>query len=240
MFLHTSGFRKIISIPSYILDDNRISLGAKGLFIQLFYSNDNICSLKELRELTSNTEEELNCYFNELASAGYVVISDKKCELKHKAVSERKAKETTEEAVTQYANSTQPKKKSAYEYIQDVVNSYDLPINVKQLLITYFATWLSKKGRFAEADSLHKNRVMQIIGEFISYHLSEPDMITCIQQSIDKGWYKLVSPNNISNSSNFNQFDKTTLVSGSYTKEDIEDIKRRAEEIENSGEKGIF
>ena len=49
MFLHTSGFRKIISLPSYILDDERLSIGAKGLFVQLFYSNDNICALNDLK-----------------------------------------------------------------------------------------------------------------------------------------------------------------------------------------------
>ena len=239
MFLHTSGFRKIISLPSYILDDERLSIGAKGLFVQLFYSNDNICALNDLCKLTTSTEDELKQYFNELAEAGYITITDKKCELKHKAVSERKAKETSKEAVEKYSETTQPKKKSAYEYIVDTVNSYDLPTNVKQLLITYFGNWLGRKGRFAEADPLHKNRVMQIIGEFVSYHLSEPDMITCVQQSIDRGWYKLVPPKDNTTTA-VNSFDKTQLTSGSYTKEDINAIKRKAEEMNKNGEKGTF
>jgi hypothetical protein len=241
MFLHTVGFRKTVTLPAYVFDDERLSIGAKGLFVQLYYSNDSICALKDLCSVTKTTEEELKVYFNELAENGYVVITDKKCELKHKAVSERKAKETTTEEVEKYAETTQPKKKSAYEFIVDIINSYDLPNNVKNLLITYFTNWLGKKGRFAEADDLHKNRVMQIIGEFISYHLSEPDMIDCVQQSIDRGWYKLVPPKKDNNSSTqINSFDKTTLTSGSYTKADIEEIKRKAEELEKNGEKGTF
>ena len=62
MFVHTSGFRKTMTIPTYILDDERVSIGAKGLFIQLFYSNDNICSLGELCKYTSTNEEELKKY----------------------------------------------------------------------------------------------------------------------------------------------------------------------------------
>ena len=242
MFLHTTGFRKTLTIPSYILDDERVSIGAKGLFIQLFYSNDNICALGDLCKVTSSTEEELKIYFNELAENGYIMISDKRCDLRHKAASEKMvAKKTDIKEVAEYAETTQPKKKSAYEYICDTVNSYDLPVNVKNLLITYFGNWLARKGRFAEADALHKNRVMQIIGEFISYHLSEPDMITCIQQSIDKGWYKLVQPKaENTNKSNFLQFDKTTLTSGSYTQEDIDNIKKRANELNSEGGKGTF
>ena len=242
MFVHTSGFRKTLTIPTYILDDERVSIGAKGLFIQLFYSNDNICALNDLCKVTSSTEEELKKYFNELAETGYIMISDKRCDLRHKAASEKMvAKKTDITEVEQYAETTQPKKKSAYEYICDTVNSYELPTNVKNLLITYFSNWLGRKGRFAEADPLHKNRVMQIIGEFISYHLSEPDMISCVQQSIDRGWYKLVPPKTeISNVSNFEQFDKTTLTSGSYTQEDIDAIKKRAEELNKDGGKGTF
>ena len=72
-------------------------------------------------------------------------------------------------------------------------------------------------------------------------YLSEPDMISCVQQSIDRGWYKLVPPKTeISNVSNFEQFDKTTLTSGSYTQEDIDAIKKRAEELNKDGGKGTF
>ena len=166
------------------------------------------------------------------------MITDKRCDLRHKAASEKMvAKKTDIVEIEQYAETTQPRKKSAYEYICDTVNSYELPTNIKNLLITYFSNWLCKKGRVAEADPLHKNRVMQIIGEFISYHLSEPDMIDCIQQSIDRGWYKLVPPKQ---ANSFEQFDKTTLTSGSYTQEDIDAIKKRAEELNKDGGKGTF
>ena len=96
MFVHTSGFRKTLTIPTYILDDERVSIGAKGLFIQLFYSNDNICALNDLCKVTSSTEEELKKYFNELAETGYIMVSDKRCDLRHKAASEKMVAKKTD------------------------------------------------------------------------------------------------------------------------------------------------
>jgi DNA-binding transcriptional regulator YhcF (GntR family) len=245
MFLHTSSIKKIVTMPAYILEDPNVSLAAKGLYIQLYYSNKSICSLAELSTFVDASEEELKKTFEELTEAGYVVIKNSKCELLQKAVSSKSTKKTTVEEATAYAETTQPKKLNIYEKMTGLVNRYDLPENVKQLLITYFSNWLGKKGRFAEADALHGNRVMAMIGDLISFHLSEDDIIDCIQTSIDKGWYKFVDPTKKStttettsvNSSNFNKED---LVSGSYTQDEIDQLKERAKQLEADGKQGVY
>ena len=160
MFLHTSKIRKMVVIPTDILNDPDVSIGAKGLYVQLYYSNDNICSLDELTTYVNSSKEELTKYFEELTTAGYVVINDKKCELVQKAVSDKK--KTTVTKAIEYAETTQPKKLSIYEKMVNLINLYELPNNVKQLLIVYFEARLAKKGRFAEGSDLHGNVVMMI------------------------------------------------------------------------------
>ena len=67
-----------------------------------------------------------------------------------------------------------------------LIDEYKLGENVTQLLKVYFEKWLNKRGRFADADELHGYVVRAKIGELVSFHLSDDDMITCIQNSIDK------------------------------------------------------
>lgn len=241
MFVHTTSIKKILTIPSYILDDPNVSLGAKGLYVQLYYSNNSICSLNELLSTVNSTEDELKKYFQELADTGYITIKDNKCDLLQKAVSSRSKNKTDTEEAAVYAETVQPKKLSAYEKMINMINSYSLSDNVKQLLITYFEKRMNKRGRFAEADDLHGYIVRAMIGELVSFHLSEEDEIKCIQTSIDREWFKFVNPNTSSNNSGSNSiFINENIESGTYTQDDIDEIKRRADELESIGEKGYF
>jgi hypothetical protein len=236
MYLHTSNIKKILTIPSYILDDNSISLAAKGLYVQLYYSNSSINSLKELTNYTNNSEEELKSYFEELTKAGYITIKDNRCDLLQKAVSDRSSKKTDVETASNYTEVVQEKPKSAYEKMILLIQSYKFNEKIENLLITYFEKWLNGRGRFAQADKLHGYVVRAKINDLVSFKLSDDDMITVIQESIDNEWFKFVNPankvkNNTSNSSS--NFDKTKLKSGTYTQEEIDRILKKKAELES-------
>lgn len=227
--------RKVIYVPTDIIDDPNVSMGAKGLFVMLLHKNDNICKLEDLAVFVNSTEEEIMSYFEELTNNGYITKKKNKMELQMKAVSDKSTKKATTEEAVEYAKTEQPKPKNGYEAMIEIIDSYDIPQNVKQLLIVYFDKWINRKGRFAEADKLNRNLVRTKIGELVSLHLSDDDMITCVQKSIDMEWYKFVNPNKvIGDSKPKNQFDTTNVQSGSYSDEEREEILKRLADF-NSG-----
>lgn len=246
--------RGFITIPAIIFEDERLSIGAKGLYVQLFNSNNEINSLEDLTKLTTSTKEEIDAWFVELNEVGYISVNkDGSCSMNMKTQGEKTvARKLNKEAVEQFANKTvEPQKPlSKYDKIVGLITTqYDFPTNVKQLLIAYFEKRLSKKGRFIEADELHSGTVRGMLGDLISFHMSEDDMITCIQQSIDKEWFKFVDHRLSSNpavntstnkASSFKPFDKSNITSGSYTEEEAQSIKERAEALEAEGKKGLF
>lgn len=241
--------RDFIVVPSIIFEDARLSIGAKGLYAQLYYST-NISSLEEITDYTTSSKEELDAWFDELTSVGYILIKDKQAEFVIKPQGAKTvAKKLDQDAVDNFKDAVkeEPKPLSAYDKMVGLVNSYGFDPKVENMLITYFEKWLNKRGRFAEADPLHGYVVRARIGDLVSFHLSDEDMITCIQNSIDKEWFKFVNPNDGNNNSKPNtdrsssgQFDKTTLVSGSYTAEDIAKIKEQAAKLNENGQKGTY
>ena len=247
MFLNTPSIRSYLTLPAHIFSDERLSIGAKGLYAQLVYSTEKITCLEDLTSLTSSTKEEIKTWWDELNSTGYIEVpksgTDKRGTLKDKPQSQKTIdKKLDQEAVNEYAEKTIEKSLNAYEKLMKLIDEYKLGENVTQLLKVYFEKWLNKRGRFADADELHGYVVRAKIGELVSFHLSDDDMITCIQNSIDKEWFKFVNPNSAQASSgpSFKQFDKAVLRSGSYTEDDIKEIKARAEEEQAKTGKGIF
>lgn len=244
MLLKTQGIRKMFTMPVDVLNDNRLSIGAKGLYTQILYSNDDICSLEDLTKLSTTPLEELKTYFAELTTVGYVEMNNKQAKLKNTAP---KSVENVEEKVKEaeeYAETTQAPKLSIYDKIKIIIDGYELTQNVKNLLLVYFEARLGKKGRFAESDDLHANQVRAMIGDLVSFHLSEDDQITCVQTAIDKQWFKFVKPvteTQVATTTKLKStFDKTQLRSGTYSLDDIADITRKAAELEASGQQGVF
>ena len=242
MLLKIQGIRKQLTIPTDILSDSRLSIGAKGLYVQLIYSNDNISSLEDLVGLTTNTEDELKEYFGELAKVGYIEMNNKQAKLKHNAPKEVENAEEKVKEAQEYAETTQPPKLSIYDKIKIIIDEYDLSQNVKNLLLVYFTDRLNKTGRFSEADDLHATTVRKMIGTLVSYHLSDDDQISCIQTSIDNQWFVFVKPEQKTVKTadaprRSISFDRTDIKSGTYTEQDIENIKKRAEAL---GSEGVF
>lgn len=240
-FIKLPNTRGFITLPSIIFEDNRVSIGAKGLYAQLYYSNNQISSLDDLINVTSSTKEEIHDWFNELNNVGYLNIKDSVCTMVIKPQTEKTvAKKLDKEAVKTFIETNHEPEKTlnAYDKMVRLIKSFKFDPKVENLLITYFEKWLNRRGRFSEAETLHGYMVRAKINDLIAFKMCDEDMIKSIQQSIDKEWFKFVDPR-IGNSS-FIAFDKTTLTSGSYTEEDIKNIKERAELLNNTGKKGIF
>lgn len=238
MFINTEKMKKILTIQANIFDDSRVSLGAKGLFTQIYYCNKDISTLNDILKYVNNTEEELKTLFEELVTTGYIVKTKTGFKLVTSVSNkDKQGIENVEEVVkeaNEYAEQTQPKALSIYDKIKLIIDSYELTQNVKNLLLVYFEARLSKKGRFAEGDALHATQVRAMIGDLVSFHLSEDQELECIQKSIDMQWYKFVKP------APKPTFDKTQIQSGTYTEEAIEEIKKKAKILEQNGEQGVF
>lgn len=253
-FIKKPKYRDFMVLPALIFDDERLSIGAKGLYAQLYYSSSSISSLDELTNVSTSTKEELDTFFDELTKIGYISINKKgEAEFVIKTQNEKTvAKKLDQETVEEFKNTVkeQPKVLNAYEKMIGLINSYNFDSKVTNLLITYFENWMNRKGRFAEADPIHGYVVRSKINTLVSFHMSDEDMITCIQNSIDKEWFVFVDHrlNNTSqtkskekiNTSSIAQFDKTALTSGSFTDDDIRSIKERAEALDAEGKKGTY
>ena len=229
-----SGFFKYtnikgLTITTDILEDDRLSIGAKGLYVQIVFCNNNLTSLNDITSYTTSTKDEIDEWFKELVDNGYIDVGKKETELLKKPKGAKAiAKSATPTAVATAMNAVTPQTPTANKYDKMValVNSYELSDNVKQALITYFEKWMSGKGRYANTE-IHATRVRSIITELISFHCTDEEMISIIQTSIDREWYKFFKPETKQTTPTFNAFNKDTLVSGNYTQEEMEALKQR-------------
>ena len=121
--------RDFMVLPALIFEDERISIGAKGLYAQLYYSSSSISSLEELTEVSTSTKEELDTFFDELVKIGYIVINKKgEAEFAIKTQNEKTvAKKIDEDKVEEFKNTVQeqPKVLNAYEKMVGLINSYN-------------------------------------------------------------------------------------------------------------------
>ena len=244
MFINTEKVKKILTIQANIFDDSRVSLGAKGLFTQIYYCNKDISTLNDLLKYINNTEEELKALFEELVTTGYIVKTKTGFKLVTSVSNkDKQGIENVEEVIkeaNEYAEQTQPKALSIFDKIKLIIDSYNtvdetkIAPAVKNLLLIYFEQRLAKTGRFSEAGDLHANQVRAMIGELVSFHLSEDQELECIQTAIDKQWFKFVKPTPKPT------FDKTKIKSGTYSEADVEKLKKKAKLLEQNGEQGVF
>lgn len=236
---------RTVSVPIDILDDPNVSLNAKGLYVLLSHRTDTIEKLEDLTIFTNNTKEELVSCFEELTENGYLVKKRSGFELQIKSTI--KSKRTTKEEATEFAeNATKVVPLNKYQKLMKLIERYQtnnqFSPNLTSLLKVYFEKWLNKKDRFANADDLHGQTVQAKIGNLISLHITDDLMIKSVQNSIDHGWFDFYNPNKVDdgfvqNTVQSRNFNPTGIVSGTYTKKDIENIKKRAEEL---GDKGVF
>ena len=59
-FIKKPKYRDFMVIPALIFDDERLSIGAKGLYAQLYYSSSSISSLDELTDVSNSSFVEVD------------------------------------------------------------------------------------------------------------------------------------------------------------------------------------
>ena len=224
--------KNMITLPTYIFDDKRVSLGAKGIFVQICYSKEGILTLSDIAEYANTSEKEIKNYINELIDLGYIEKSKNgsSFSLRHKPYSPKMVKEKIDtEDIKESISKTKITpviKKNIFDTIREKVNILDLQPSTKKLLTTYFIKWLNGEDRF-EAQPLYKNmldgRIKNLMDIKEEYSLNQSDLEKCITQSIENHWFKFIWPLTNKN------FNKNTLVSGDYSQEEREEVMRKAQ-----------
>lgn len=243
--------QKILTLCYAFLEDADLSLGAKGLYALLYLKGSSIEKLDDLMDYMREENDTFKEYYKELVDNGYIVIkgkgSDLKIELKREVVKKpkdvEKATQQLEEskALIEESQEKVVVKKSKYDEIKEWVYAYtELSDIVKATLMAYFQKWLNSEGRF-NAIYLTHSRVDEVIGTLIGMELDDEKMIATIRQSIEKEWANVYAIKGYTKANaGISQFDKTTLESGSWSFEEREQIRARAEQLEKEGKKGYF
>lgn len=248
MWIATETWQKMGTFPTSILEDPNVSVGAKGLYMLLYHANPKICGLADLSSnFTTTPKAELENLWQELIDKGYVdVTKNKNGEIKNvklvRVAKKSKTKVQTPEeqtAIQEQVNVVKEQKvENRYTRLVDRIEGWEIPKNVKTILITYFTAWLNGEGRFASADMLRPSTVDRLIGELVAMHLDKDSMIWVVQQSIDHCWFKFVAPTEPITKRTIHQgFSATGIVSGTYTDAEKEEIRKKREELEH-GKKG--
>ena len=238
-------------IPSIIFNDERLSISAKGLYSQLYYSSSDISSLEELVDWSTSSKEDIFAWFDELTKVGYITVDNKgNASFAIKTQSEHTvSKKLDQNNVDTFKNTVQekPEPLSAYQKMVNMINDYKFSENITKLLIEYFENRLNKRGRFEEGEPLHGYVVRAMLNDLVNFNMSDEEMAKCVKNSIDNQWYKFFDnrknvQNEVQNSgrSSFMALDKNSISSGSYTEDDIKKIKERAKELDAEGKKGTY
>lgn len=234
MWIDVQGYRNMQVFPIDILEDNNVSMSAKGFYLSLYYLTNSkyankICSLDDIAAFTNNSKDDLVIYYNELIDKGYIKQTKNKTTLLKKS----NKKELTEEEKTQaqeMVNVEKPKPLNKYEKVTYIIdNEFELPLNVKAKLKEYYTAWLNGTGNFANQE-LHAYIVRSGIGSLVEMHLTEDEMIDSITHSLHTQSRYFYPPKKTKGT---NSVETTTVVSNSYTPEELQQLKEKM----NTGER---
>lgn len=190
------------TIPKAFLEDNTLSVVAKGLLASIYHSGD-ITFLKESKDV-------LRPYVQELVSKGYCKVEDKNIIVLLRP-------KTRNIKTTDDFNMDKPKRQTLYEYMLELTQ--DFSKEEKDLFIQYFNIRVSApKGTRFEQRPLHKFELRSLVE---SLKLMKGNKVEIIKQSIDKQYLKFVDlPKTMS---------KDKLVTNVATKEEVDSYKNQLE-----------
>lgn len=195
-FINVPKIKKYVTVPAFIFDDDRLSMGAKGLYVQLYYSTNTVSSLEDIAELTTMSVDEVKEYFNELATVGYLSVKDGTCSLNEKTQSEKVvAKKLDTDAVEEFADSKKTKEDPMHTKIAELVKSYALDGRLTTMLIVYFNNWVFRKGRYSETHKITESHAKTLIDELLSFDMTTDEQLDCVYQSFKKEYYKFFDKN---------------------------------------------
>lgn len=195
--------KKYITLPANIFEDDRLSIGAKGLYTQLYYSNERICTFEDLLEVTTSTKEDIQNWYNELIEIGYLVVEkDKKTEKTsctlvmipkgEKTVAKKLDKKSSDDFFE--TTTEEVKTDSLHTRIVKLIESYSLDSRINNLLIEFFDHWIFREGRYSETGNITETRARELINDLISFELTVEESISCIKYSISKEYYNFFNP----------------------------------------------
>lgn len=229
-----------ITIPSFGINDDKLSLAAKGLYAFLFSKGRTYeGSYEQLKLTTSSTLEEIQQVVQELVNYGYIEIKNNEFFLSMKAV-ENKAIITPVNnmpfldvaPVEEKQKVQKPKRLSLFDKILNSVRKFTEDEDLRQILMDYFVARLNPApdSRFATIGKIQLWQVNSMLKQLSELEGNKYDIV---KYCLDNQYFKF-----------FDIPERKTLdgvVSNSYTQEDIDDIQRRLNELKKeTGEKVTF
>ena len=232
--------RSYSTIPMNGINDDKLSLKAKCLYVILFSVN-NIKTLDDIKKLTSDSIEVIQEALNELILTGYVektenytykvnIIPNKKVAT---IVDVDSSVPFIDEAPIYVSSIQTPKPKdNKFTKMVNAVKEYTEDKALRDALISYFSARLHPDvdSRFAARGDLQIYQIKNIL-ESLTATTGE-DKVAIVKYCLEKQYFKF-----------FDIPVKKTLdgvKSESYTQEEIENIRKRAEYLDSIGEQGTF
>ena len=228
---------KYSTIPTYAILDDKLSLSAKGLYTLLFVKTD-IVFLDDILKITTTSLDEIKNSLQELISLGYV---EKATQGNYKVFIKANKNSATitdvdtsmpfvDDTPTSFAEFRAPKAKdNKFTKMVKIISEYTSDKELKDALINYFTARLSPDpdSRFATS-TLEIYKIKPILSSLDTIQ----DKVESVNYSLEKQYFKF-----------FEKPKKKTLdgvQSNTYTQADIDEIKRRAAELDAQGGQGTF
>ena len=216
---------KYCTIPIHFLEDESLSLEAKGL-LSLLYAKD----YSEFDDILTDefTKDKLLVSLNELSSKGYLEMSGDNYNISYKSSKSKQNNDTSiEEVKTKEDINTEvetTKKLNLYEKCMNAIDEFTEDVELKSALKEYLEIRLnpSKDSRLYDRKIAHLN-VWK--AQLNSLNTLTGNKLDIVNQSIRNAWAKFVDidPNKV---------EGTPVYSNRYTKEEIEQIRERAKSLE--------
>ena len=216
---------KYCTIPIHFLEDENLSLEAKGLLSLLFAKNysdfDSILN-------DTLTKEKLSKVLSELSNLGYLVQDGNTYSISYKSSKSKQgddiAAETikTKEELEQTGEVT--KKLNLYEKCMNAIEEFTVNEDLRNILRQYLDIRLnpSKGSRLEDKRIAHVN---QWKAQLNTLNQLSGNKIDIVKQSITNAWAKFVDVKS-------NSVEHAPVLSDRYTKEEIEKIKERAKSLD--------
>ena len=224
--------RTFVTITNYHLKDPELSLEAKGLHTWLLScESDWTGDFEDILRFHVNLQRtDLVRILNELKLMGYIEIDKDNNYIVNERPINRKIKDTSVIQLEDEVNKTKPKN-NLYTKCSNFV--YDFTDNeaLQNVLIEYLKMRLnpSQDSRLANYRLTYFNQWKSILYDLDTF---TGNKVKIVERSLKKQWAKFFEL----------EENKTRdgVKSNSYTQEEIENFKKRAKELENKGEQGIF
>lgn len=224
--------RTFITMTNYHILDINLSIEAKGLqtwFLSNVKSWDG--TFEDILKHNKNlTKEKLLIIINELNNNGYIEV-DKKGNYqildKPKNVTSKDLKPIVLDDVNKEEPNT--KHKNLFDKCNDYINNYTNDPELRAVLREYLLLRLNP-GAGTRLSSMPLQYFNQWRNLLINLDTLSGNKVNIVKQSISNKWAKFVDV----------KISRDGVKSNTYTKDEIEGFRKKAKELEEKGEQGVF